>query len=95
MKIRIAKNVFVNGLQQVLNVVGTRTSLPVLSNVLLDAHDDLLELTTTNLDLGIRCSVKAAVSEAGRIALPARKLASIIKALPEADIELDCYQNQD
>jgi len=94
MKIRIAKNVFVNGLQQVLNVVGTRTSLPVLSNVLLDAHDDLLELTTTNLDLGIRCSVKATVSEAGRIALPARKLASIIKALPEADIELDCYQNQ-
>lgn len=94
MKIRIAKNVFVSGLQQVLNVVGTRTSLPVLGNVLLDAHDDLLELTTTNLDLGIRCSVKASVPEAGRIALPARKLASIIKALPEADIELDCYQNQ-
>ena len=54
MKIRIAKNVFVNGLQQVLNVVGTRTSLPILSNVLLDAHAGSLELTTTNLDLGIR-----------------------------------------
>lgn len=94
MKIRIAKNVFVNGLQQVLNVVGTRTSLPILSNVLLDAHDDLLELTTTNLDLGIRCSVKASVLEAGKIALPARKLASIIKALPEAEIEVDCHQNQ-
>lgn len=94
MKIRIAKSVFVNGLQQVLNVVGTRTSLPILSNVLLNAHDDTLELTTTNLDLGIRCTVKASVSESGKIALPARKLASIVKALPEAEIELDCSQNQ-
>ena len=94
MKIRIAKSVFINGLQQILSIVGARTSLPILSNVLLDAHDDLLELTTTNLDLGIRCSVKASVVESGKIALPARKLASIIKALPEAEIEIDCHQNQ-
>jgi len=94
MKIKIAKSVFANGLQQVLNIVGTRTSLPILSNVLLNAHDDILELTTTNLDLGIRCSVKASVSESGKIALPARKLTSIVKALPESDIELDCSQNQ-
>ncbi len=94
MKIRIAKSVFVNGLQQVLNIVGTRTSLPILSNVLLNAHDDILELTTTNLDLGIRCSVKATVEVAGKIALPARKLTSIVKALPDAEIELDCSQNQ-
>lgn len=94
MKIRIAKSVFVSGLQQVLNVVGTRTSLPILSNVLLNAREGGLELTTTNLDMGIRCSVNATVTEEGRIALPARKLASIIKALPDAEIELDCSQNQ-
>ena len=94
MKIRIAKNIFVNGLQQVLNIVGTRTSLPILSNVLLNAHNNMLELTTTNLDLGIRCNVNTTVVEEGKIALPARKLASIIKALPDAEIELDCYQNQ-
>ncbi len=94
MKIRIAKSVFVSGLQQVLNVVGTRTSLPILSNVLLNAHEGGLELTTTNLDMGIRCSVNATVTEEGKIALPARKLASIIKALPDTEIELDCSQNQ-
>ncbi|MDR0755868.1 MAG: DNA polymerase III subunit beta [Puniceicoccales bacterium] len=94
MKIRIAKAAFVNGLQQVLNVVGIRSSLPILGNVLLNAKDNVLELTTTNLDMGIRCSVKADVQMEGRIALPARKLASIIKALPEADVELDCSQNQ-
>ncbi|MDR2396684.1 MAG: DNA polymerase III subunit beta [Puniceicoccales bacterium] len=94
MKIRIAKVTFVNGLQQVLNVVGIRSSLPILGNVLLNAKNNTLELTTTNLDMGIRCSVKADVQIEGRIALPARKLASIIKALPEADVELDCSQNQ-
>ncbi len=94
MKIRIAKNVFVSGLQQVLNVVGTRTSLPILSNVLLNAREGSLELTTTNLDMGIRCLINATVLEEGRIALPARKLASIIKALPDTEIELDCSQNQ-
>jgi DNA polymerase-3 subunit beta len=94
MKIRIAKAAFVNGLQQVLNVVGIRSSLPILGNVLLNAKDNVLELTTTNLDMGIRCSVKADVQIEGRIALPARKLASIIKALPESDVELDCSQNQ-
>ncbi len=94
MKIRIAKNTFVNGLQQGLNVVGARSSLPILSNVLLRAKEGVLELTTTNLDMGIRCAVKATVLEEGCIALPARKLASIVKALPEAEIELECSQNQ-
>ena len=94
MKIRIAKTAFVNGLQQVLNVVGTRSSLPILGNVLLHAKGNILELTTTNLDMGIRCSVKAEVQEEGRIALPARKLASIVKALPDAFIELECSQSQ-
>ena len=65
MKIRIAKSVFVSGLQQVLNVVGTRTSLPILSNVLLNAREGGLELTTTNLDMGIRCSVNGSVTEEG------------------------------
>ena len=43
MKIRIAKNVFVNGLQQVLNVVGTRTSLPILSNYI--SYDEAIKHT--------------------------------------------------
>lgn len=94
MKIRIAKTAFVNGLQQVLNVVGSRSSLPILGNVLLNAKDHALELTTTNLDMGIRCTVKAEVKQNGRIALPARKLASIIKSLSHPEIELDCSSNQ-
>ena len=94
MKVRIEKNVLDNGLSQVLNVVGMRTSLPVLSNVRLCAKEGALELTTTNLDMGIRCTVAADVTEVGSIALPARRLASIAKALPEGTIELECSDDQ-
>lgn len=94
MKVRIEKNVLNNGLSQVLNVVGMRTSLPVLSNVRLCAKEGALELITTNLDMGIRCTVAADVKEGGSIALPARRLASIAKALPEGTIELECSDDQ-
>ena len=94
MKARIGKNVLNNGLSQVLNVVGMRTSLPVLSNVRLCAKEGALELTTTNLDMGIRCTVAADVKEEGSIALPARRLASIAKALPEGTVELECSDDQ-
>ena len=94
MKVRIEKNVLNNGLGQVLNVVGMRTSLPVLSNVRLCAREGALELITTNLDRGIRCTVAADVKEQGSIALPARRLASIAKALPEGTIELECSDDQ-
>lgn len=94
MKIGISKTAFTNGLQHVLNVVGTRSSLPILGNVLLNASGESLELTTTNLDMGIRCTVKANVKQAGKIALPARKLASIIKSLGDAEVEMECTENQ-
>ena len=94
MKVRIEKNVLNNGLSQVLNVVGMRTSLPVLSNVRLCAKEGALELITTNLDMGIRCTVAADVKEGGSIALPARRLASIAKALPEGTVELECSDDQ-
>ncbi|MGK0190581.1 MAG: DNA polymerase-3 subunit beta, partial [Verrucomicrobiales bacterium] len=53
MKFSISKEKFLAGLQQVQNVVSTRTTLPILSNVLIEAADSGLQLTTTDLDVGI------------------------------------------
>ena len=53
MKFKINKDHFSNGLQQVLNVVGTRAAMPILGNVLIEAESGHLSLTTTNLDIGI------------------------------------------
>ncbi len=89
MKFKINRDHFSSGLARVLNVVGTRATMPILSNVLIDAEDDSISLTTTNLDLGIRCKIKAEVSEPGGITLPVRKLATIIRELPNLDVEME------
>jgi DNA polymerase-3 subunit beta len=73
----------------VLNVVGTRATMPILSNVLLQAEDDAIWLTTTNLDLGIRCRIKAEVGSTGALTLPVRKLAEIVKALPNLEVSVE------
>lgn len=60
--------------------------MPILSNVLIEAEEGHISLTTTNLDLGIRCRIKADVSEPGGITLPVRKLATIVRELPQNEV---------
>ncbi|MCG3147401.1 MAG: Beta sliding clamp [Verrucomicrobiae bacterium] len=88
-KFRITKDKILAGLQNVQNVVSTRTTLPILSNVLVQAGTKGLDLTTTDLDVAVRCTVEAEVAKAGGTTLPARKLFSILKEVPAADIEIE------
>lgn len=69
-------------------MVSTRTTLAILSNVLLRAREGELELTTTDLDVGVTGSVRADVEDAGATTLPARRLATIIRELPADEIEV-------
>ncbi len=89
MKLRIQKDHFFNGLQQIVNIVGTRPSMPILNNVLLQTAGDSLSLTTTNLDIAISCSVHAEIISEGAITLPARKLATIVRALPQNEVLIE------
>jgi len=89
MKLSISKDQLIQGLQAVQNIVSTRTTLPVLSNVLLRAEPTRLDLTATDLDVTISSSVEAAVDKAGAVTLPAKKLFGIIRELPTPQIELD------
>ncbi|NBB79762.1 MAG: DNA polymerase III subunit beta [Verrucomicrobia bacterium] len=93
MKFKINQDHFSNGLQQVLNVVATRSTMPILSNVLIEAEQGHISLTTTNLDLGIRCRIKADVSDPGAITLPVRKLATIIRELPVKEVFLETNES--
>jgi len=88
MKFKINRDHFSSGLQQVLNVVGTRATMPILSNVLIEAADGYISLTTTNLDMGIQCRIEAQVEAQGGLTLPVRKLATIIRELPNLDVEV-------
>jgi DNA polymerase III subunit beta len=91
MKFSVAKDKLLEGLQTVQNVVSTRTTLPILSNVLIRAEDGQLTLTTNDLDVGMSCAVEAGISKSGGTTLPARRLAGIVKELPaaEVDVEID------
>ena len=70
MKFKINRDHFSSGLQLLTSVVGARKTMPILQNVLIEAQEGLVRLTTTNLDLGARCSVKADVEE--KVLLPYR-----------------------
>jgi DNA polymerase-3 subunit beta len=89
MKFSVSKDKLVEGLQRVQNVVSTRTTLPILSNVLLQATDKELRLTTTDLDVGVRCGVEASIDKQGSTTLPARRLFSIVRELPASDVQFE------
>jgi len=93
MKFKINRDHFSNGLAQVLNVVGSKAAMPILSNVLIEAEKDFISLSTTNLDLGIRCKIKAEVKESGSVTLPVKRLAGIVRELPNVEVSLDVAAN--
>jgi DNA polymerase-3 subunit beta len=93
MKFKINRDHFAYGLAQVLNVVGSKATMPILSNVLIEAEKDQVSLTTTNLDLGIRCKITAEVKEAGAVTLPVKRLANIVRELPNLDVSIDASPN--
>jgi len=88
MNLTITKEQIIAGLQAVQNVVSTRTTLPILSNVLLRAEDTHLEITATDLDVTVACKVEAKITKPGATTLPVRKLFGIVREL-NGDIEIE------
>lgn len=89
MNLNISKEQIINGLQAVQNVVSTRTTLPILSNVLLRAEGKRLELTATDLDVTVSCGVEAQVRKAGASTVPVKKLFGIVRELGNSEIDLE------
>ena len=89
MKLAVTKEALLEGLQRTQNVVSNRPTLPILTNALLEADEEGLWITTTDLEVGIRCRVEARVEKTGSTTLPARKLVSIIRELPSSEIILE------
>jgi DNA polymerase III subunit beta len=89
MNLTIATAQLLSGLQAVQNVVSTRTTLPILSNVLLRAADEKLELTATDLDVTVSCGVEAKVKKAGATTVPVKKLFGIARELGGSEIEIE------
>ena len=93
MKVRIGREELLTGLQRVQGVVEKRNTMPILSNILLEAKHDGAEIVATDLEIGMRGLYKATVLEAGGVTISARKLYEIIKELPSGEIELTSGDN--
>ncbi|MEA3488740.1 MAG: DNA polymerase III subunit beta [Candidatus Omnitrophota bacterium] len=94
MELKILKNALVEGVQTVQNAVSQKSSLPILSNILLEAENKTLKLTATDLDIAICSTIPVTVEQSGTITVPARKFFDIVKALPdESEISLSIKKN--
>ena len=89
MKFTISKEQLMNGLQAVQNIVGSRTTLPILSNVLLRGEDGKLELTATDLDVSISCVVNVDIKNPGSCTVPVKKFFGIVRELAASELEVE------
>ena len=80
-------------LQRVSNIIASRSTLPLLGNVLIKAADNSLELVTTDLELRLVTTVDAEVAEAGVTTLPAKKLVSLIGSFSAEKVEFSINEN--
>jgi DNA polymerase-3 subunit beta len=88
MKVSCLQDNLAKGLGIVSRAVSTRSTLPVLANVLLATDDGRLKLSATNLEIVITCWIGAKVEEEGAITVPARTLNDLVNTLPQEKVEL-------
>lgn len=93
MKIKAEKEVLLNSIQIVQNVISLRTALPILSNILIETQDDFLRLTATDLDIGITCVIPVDIQESGAITIPAKRFHDIVRELPSDNLVITTKKN--
>ena len=97
MEISVSRQDLLRELSATQSVVERKTTIPILSNFLLEAGgegtDDRLTITATDLDQSIRTSCAAKVKKPGACTIPARKLFDYVKLLPDGDISIKLMEN--
>jgi DNA polymerase-3 subunit beta len=94
MEFTVSKADLVRELNLSQGVVEKKSTIPILSNVLIEAEEGRIVLTATDLELGIRCSCAAKVQREGAGTIPVKRLLDYVRLLPEADITVKFADNQ-
>ena len=89
MKFKVIRSKFIEGLKSVQNIVAGKGSLPILQNVMIEATENSIKLTTTDLDISIKCEVECDVAEEGSTTLPVKLLFTSMTKAAEGEIEID------
>ena len=88
MKISCNRRVLHEALQHVSRVVSGRTTLPILSNLLLEAHGSELRVVAYDMEIGAQSTVGIETQEEGTLTVPARVLGDVVASLPDATVEM-------
>lgn len=89
MKLSIARGALLDSLSVVTKALSSRTTLPILSGILLTASDGAVVLQATDLEISIRDSSPADVEEQGAAVVPGRLLADVVRKMPDAAIRIE------
>ncbi len=93
MKFSINQSEFQNAIAVVLKGIATRSTLPILSGIYMEAHSDHLTMQATDLELSIQYTVPALVEEEGKSVFPGKLISDIVKNLPDAAVHVDAGED--
>ncbi|MEJ2007428.1 MAG: DNA polymerase III subunit beta [Acidobacteriota bacterium] len=93
MELTVEKSLLLKELNLTQGVVERKTTIPILSNLLLEAGDSSLRISATDLELGITCGCPAKIKKEGSGTIPAKRLFEIVRSLPEKEIRLKLLEN--
>src|SRR3954471_13009459 len=93
MEFSVTKSALLNELSTTQGVVERKTTIPILSNLLVEAKGNRLTITATDLEFGIRTSCEAKVKKEGAGTIPAKKLLELVRLLPEGEIKCRLLEN--
>jgi DNA polymerase-3 subunit beta len=89
MRLAIARGELLDSLGVVTKALSSRTTLPILSGILISTTGDSVTLQSTDLEVSIKHTVQAGVEEVGSVVMPGRLLAEVVRSLPEAAVRLE------
>ena len=90
MKFTVTTENLLDGLRHVMNAISSKPVIPILSNILFEAKDDQITLTTYDTEMRIKTAVTALVQEEGAVTIQAKKFNEIIGRLPAGDVNVVC-----
>lgn len=94
MKFMVMRNALLNELNLVQGVIEKKSTIPILSNILLEASGEHLDISATDLDVTIRCGCPGSIESEGTTTISARRLFDIVRLLPEnAEIHFALLEN--
>jgi DNA polymerase-3 subunit beta len=94
MKFTCTKENLIHSLNLIASLTGKSSHLPILANVLITVTDSKVEMSTTNLEVAIRTSLRAKIDKPGSFTVPAKTLSEFVALLRDGQVEVELVENE-